>query len=996
MLLASSLLACHGPTQPSRTVEPRFDGGLGFSECPPPDAAEILCRSDQPADSEEAQAWVEQAEGGAERSRRTAVAALLVAPDAERLGRTSRQLERIVGDRPSPAALNDLAVTLLLRSRAGGGGLDLFRALEAVEIAGILDAEAEEPPFNLALILETLGLRHGAAEAWHRASSVARDPGWRGEAEGRRAALGPPIREPHLCVETGQGAATQPSGPATRADRSPWTCHRQLIERLLPALARAGLEGGAGEDHATRRLAERLDQLGDPQGVVSLRSWGDSPDRRHLEAVVALGEGLGQLEALEVEAGHESLERALAELQSHGDPLWLSAALGLVVAESYTRSEDALERAQWLAEGPARGFPAVLGRLEWLIGTLLGRQGDYVGSRAAYSRALAELEPIFGHHPAGYLRVLVGEVSTLDGRLDESWQHFVEGLPQVLDGGSPRRRHAALATVGQALAEYGFDHAARRVFVEATANAESWGSAYGLSASWRGLALAEHRLGRGAAAQKAIRRARQAAATIEDSTLRELTLADLEVDAVELASPAEEPAERRARRQRLARATTVFRESEASYDEVRALLAQVEVLGRGGERSADPESLALLERARALTSGVQPARIDRPGAVGAGLAERVARRRAMVLAAAGRIEDSLWAIERALLLASGLGTEPAPDLAAGLVRRAAEGDAVILVLGAGLGWTITADGISLHRGLGVEDAELVAANGALRTASVARRRELLRSLSGKLLPSDLPIARRYVVAAGRAYAGIPFVALEHPQRGVPLVDFASVGRAPALSLLLASPEPGVTARAGRALVVAATTAEGMSALPATVREVQEVADHFVDPIVIDEATGSELLDLLPQVSLFHFSGHLRADPLAPFRQQLLLGAEHETLGLGSILGLDLSGLRLVVLASCDSGVASSGRFRGPSYAQAFLLGGSHQVVGTLWPVEDRASRELMVDFWRQVADGALPIDALAEAARRARTRAADEAPVWMAYGIEGNVLTLPGPLPGVP
>lgn len=89
-----------------------------------------------------------------------------------------------------------------------------------------------------------------------------------------------------------------------------------------------------------------------------------------------------------------------------------------------------------------------------------------------------------------------------------------------------------------------------------------------------------------------------------------------------------------------------------------------------------------------------------------------------------------------------------------------------------------------------------------------------------------------------------------------------------------------------------------------------------------------------------------------------------------IVGLDLEGVSLAVLSACDSGTGEVQRGEGVfGLRRAFLLAGARSVVASLWPVEDRAAAERMVDFHARLLGGAeTPAEALRDASRAALAR----------------------------
>jgi CHAT domain-containing protein/tetratricopeptide (TPR) repeat protein len=83
----------------------------------------------------------------------------------------------------------------------------------------------------------------------------------------------------------------------------------------------------------------------------------------------------------------------------------------------------------------------------------------------------------------------------------------------------------------------------------------------------------------------------------------------------------------------------------------------------------------------------------------------------------------------------------------------------------------------------------------------------------------------------------------------------------------------------------------------------------------------------------------------------------------AIAGLDLSGLELAVLSACETGLGLVAGGEGVFGLQrAFHMAGAHNVVASLWKVDDRATAALMALFydrlWRQ---GKPPLEALREA-----------------------------------
>jgi CHAT domain-containing protein len=82
-------------------------------------------------------------------------------------------------------------------------------------------------------------------------------------------------------------------------------------------------------------------------------------------------------------------------------------------------------------------------------------------------------------------------------------------------------------------------------------------------------------------------------------------------------------------------------------------------------------------------------------------------------------------------------------------------------------------------------------------------------------------------------------------------------------------------------------------------------------------------------------------------------------------GLDLWGTKLVVLSACDTGVGEVLNGQGvQGLRRAFVLAGSESQMMSLWPVSDKATRELMIDYYRRLKAG----EGRSEALRRAQMK----------------------------
>ncbi|MGK2962228.1 MAG: CHAT domain-containing tetratricopeptide repeat protein [Gemmatimonadaceae bacterium] len=137
------------------------------------------------------------------------------------------------------------------------------------------------------------------------------------------------------------------------------------------------------------------------------------------------------------------------------------------------------------------------------------------------------------------------------------------------------------------------------------------------------------------------------------------------------------------------------------------------------------------------------------------------------------------------------------------------------------------------------------------------------------------------------------------------------------------------------------------------------------------ATSQALRAALPRVGIVHLAtfGVLnRQNPLFSFIELAPSEGDDGRLEVNEVFGLSFSG-HLVVLSACETGLGSGALADVPpgddwiGLVQAFLHAGARGVVASLWPVEDRATSELMEFFHQRLATGAGPVAGLAEAQR---------------------------------
>ncbi len=233
---------------------------------------------------------------------------------------------------------------------------------------------------------------------------------------------------------------------------------------------------------------------------------------------------------------------------------------------------------------------------------------------------------------------------------------------------------------------------------------------------------------------------------------------------------------------------------------------------------------------------------------------------------------------------------------------------------------------------------------------------------------------------------LPFAALRDPATGRFWIEDVTLSYAPSASAL-------VHLRAGvigpRALVLG-TSAAVAEPLPWAENEAEGVARQLgTDAHVGDHALEALVWARASEVDVLHLAAHgyFEGDDPHSGRIALIAGEGHDgRIEVRELLfDLRLPTLDLVVLSACRTALGT--RTRGDDVVglvRAFMAAGAPTVIASLWPVDDRASAELMTDFYEQLRAGRSVGDALRHA-QLARLRGAKHADpyYWAAFGLYG-------------
>ena len=237
----------------------------------------------------------------------------------------------------------------------------------------------------------------------------------------------------------------------------------------------------------------------------------------------------------------------------------------------------------------------------------------------------------------------------------------------------------------------------------------------------------------------------------------------------------------------------------------------------------------------------------------------------------------------------------------------------------------------------------------------------LLALSNLLMPEGLggKKSTSLDIVADGALTRFPFAGLRSPTDPTRrLIETHIVRMLPSLAQ-----RPLDAAHTRRWHVVALS---GTKALPSAEAEAREIAaSASASQVLMLEGSETSVAQLerayADGADVIHVAAHGRADADQPLASRLAMGSGYVTAGQIQEWHGDVG---LVFLSACDTAVGLS-RFGDstPGLQRAFLRAGTHDVVATLWPIEDRLASAFAREFYASWNAGVSPAEALAHAQR---------------------------------
>ena len=162
-----------------------------------------------------------------------------------------------------------------------------------------------------------------------------------------------------------------------------------------------------------------------------------------------------------------------------------------------------------------------------------------------------------------------------------------------------------------------------------------------------------------------------------------------------------------------------------------------------------------------------------------------------------------------------------------------------------------------------------------------------------------------------------------------------------------------------AAFLATVRADSLADMPFARALAEELHAELRESVLEEDLTGTELVDALTSPGSIHIATH-GVNPATPDAAPFLLLSDGAWAA--TALQDELSRRTLAVLSTCSSGSGRNYQGEGVmSIAHAFLGAGTKAVVHTLWPVDDRATSEILRDFYNGLHEGLAASEALARA-----------------------------------
>jgi CHAT domain-containing protein len=906
--------------------------------------------------------------------------------ESSAVGRHAAGVAELLAGRPSDAVSNltaaaeasgaasawsDLAAAYHESARRYDAPELFADALAATDRALARDSRFSEALFNRALLIERLGLKDDAREAWTRYLDNDSTGRWADEARFHLSNLAP--EKPFLDIldREYQHVAGDPAAAAALVALDPFGARGMGVMEVLGRWGQAVLRSDERDAKRHLTVARHL-------GEAVRRAGGD----RMLERAVAIIDAAGDHSRATLAAAHTDYQSGLKAFQNSrpvdAEPLlrratsrFADARSPMVLPARYFaantlyeqgRRDEAEQEIDSLLPTVPEEFPAYRALIVMQLGICRGSRGDWGSAIALFDQSAASFDRLGEAKNAASVRRLLAFVYDRIGDPKSAWIHRIAAL-RGLGGKSDLVLERTVSSIADA-AIFRHEWHTASSFLSLTINiARRLSDEVQFANALLARAVIRDRLKDAPGARADIEEARAAAARVKDPAYRAyLRVAELRASAMlEATSPAvadglltEAIDFVGARRERLYLPALLLQRARArrSAGNIDGALADLE---RGIEeleqhRQSLPEGEARWGAFHAAEDLFDEA-VDVVVSTDVEAAFRFAER------------------GRARALLETYGRSPVLDQ-----RRVPEGFVVVEYVALPSRLLIfTADAYGFRVASVECSSEMLAREidtftRALRVgefADVMRGATALYSRLIEPVASQLVSASTVVFVPDSVTSTVAFSALRD-SRGAYLVERHAIVVAPSAAAFVAATERrrGAAAAPVAALLISASAAASdAGALAFVDAEAQQIARAYSSAKRVSE-DGLQLDDLIrraPEADVIHFGGHAIGDERGFMPSSIVLrrnGREHRV-GVSEIAKLRLRRAAVVVLAGCNTARGEQRAAEGViSVAHGFLSAGAPSVIATLWPIDDSAAATFFPRLHRELAKGVPPAEAL--------------------------------------
>jgi len=850
-------------------------------------------------------------------------------------------LERAARDSTVAQNWNDLAAARFTIAVDDDRPSLLPRALADADHALRLAPRNPEALFNRALILERLGIREQARDAWLAAADVDRG-GWGNEArEHARKLEARPLRFDGQLLRSARAEDLVRDFPKDARRWSEGVLLADWAEAVNhdPARAEAILErtraiaGALAASHHELLLAD----------AVRAAEASTGASRRALIEAYELNRRGREASVRHAAAQAEHDLRCAAERFATAKSPMADVATYYAATAAFEQNHDVDdELSRLLARVDVSRHRALGAEIRWTLALNANRAGDWGGGVRNATAASATFYELGERTSAATCDSIAAYALEVIGDLDGAWRRRIRASEVFCDGSARVTCDQILDAGAQSLTA--IDRSEEAV---AIARAASDGRASDPANTAMTLAKRARVLVRGgdlAEAARTLAEARREASRIADPAIRDLVATHVSVD--EAAARIEhDPAGAIAA---LDAAVTFFTSKHVAY-----ALPDVYLQRARAWRAAGHADAAARDYAAAIGNVESQRRsIDDPSlrfafldTVGEAIEESVD------LELSRGAGDRAFAIsDRRHLLDSSAVMQQPPATTAIIEYAVLKRSLVIFCVAHG---RVTADRVAIgQRDLANRVGNFVAA--VRRRASVDGDAADLFDLLMRPLQPRLGGIRQLAIVPDRDLYALPFAALRDGGRF--LIEDYAISIAPA-----AAAAPAPAAALEPALVVADPASNGTASTLRFAREEASAIGQLYGATSLSgaEATPDAFAKAASRSALIHYAGHADSGAESSYGALALAGG---VAGSNEIARLSLPLHPFVVLAAC-------GTFRGETFhaagmsslARAFLLAGARGVAGTLWEIDDDTSLPLFLRFHQSLRAGASPAAALRDA-----------------------------------